>query len=82
MMTSLPQKLLRRRLLDEGVETRPLFPPQCDQKSWMERFGRSKDALPVARRLAAFGLYLSVSPHLALAEVRRIAAILLRVIKA
>jgi perosamine synthetase len=65
-------EIVRKRLAEDGIETRPLFPPQFDQPAWTEPI-RPAGRYPVARRLARDGLYLSASPHLSLTEIRWIA---------
>jgi perosamine synthetase len=65
-------EIIRKRLAEDGIETRPLFPAQFDQPAWTEPV-RPAGKYPVTRHLARFGLYLSASPHLSLAEFKWIA---------
>lgn len=72
---------IRAALARHGVETRRIFPPQFDQPSWIKSAPAVSGDFPVARRLAEHGLYLSVSPHLTLDQIREMAAIVLDVVK-
>jgi perosamine synthetase len=72
-------------LAQQGIETRPLFPPQCAQPYWSSLVWSSAPAqtapvLPIAEDLAANGIYLSTSPHLSLADCDTIASALLGVL--
>jgi perosamine synthetase len=67
-------------LANGGIETRPLFAPQCLQPYWPSVARESSPALPVAERLSANGFYLSTSPHLSLSECDFIAASVLSVL--
>ena len=69
---------VRAELDRRGIETRPIFPPQCDQPYWMRSAGRSRHDIPMARRIASHGLYLPTSPHLTIVETRRIGRTLLK----
>lgn len=71
---------IRRRLERRGIETRPLFAPQCDQPYWAAAAGRTTGRFPIARRLERHGLYLSVSPHLSKAQIQFIGETLLDVL--
>ena len=73
---------LQESLAEAGIETRPLFAPQFYQPCWRDVAELPSEAFPVARYLAAHGFYLSVSPHLKLADFSIIARELLRLIGA
>jgi dTDP-4-amino-4,6-dideoxygalactose transaminase len=64
-----------------GIETRPLFAPQCDQPYWPVAEREWQRPLPVAEQLASRGLYLSTSPHLSLAECDEIASAVIGVLE-
>jgi perosamine synthetase len=68
------------RLAQAGIETRLLFPPQFDQPSWEKVATAVCGEFPVARFLAAYGLYLPVSPHLSLGDCAVIAKELLKIV--
>jgi perosamine synthetase len=70
-----------RELAELGIETRPLFAPQCAQPYWSSLvcscpWAETLPLLPIAEDLAANGLYLSTSPHLSLADCDTIASAL------
>lgn len=67
-------------LAEAGIETRPLFAPQCRQPYWLSVVGGVPPPLPIAEKLSADGFYLSTSPHLSLSECEWIAAALLGVL--
>jgi perosamine synthetase len=60
-----------------GIETRPLFAPQCRQPYWPSVASDVSPDLPVAENLSANGLYLSTSPHLSLSDCDSIASALI-----
>lgn len=64
-----------------GIETRPLFAPQCRQPYWCSMAGASPEPLPIAEKLASRGLYLSTSPHLSLAECDEIASAVIGILE-
>jgi len=72
---------VQERLAEAGIETRPLFAPQFDQPCWNSLFEQPSGEFPVARYLAAHGLYLSVSPHLRMTDFVVIARELLRILR-
>ena len=72
---------VQERLAEAGIETRPLFAPQFDQPCWNSQFEQPSGEFPVARYLAAHGLYLSVSPHLRMTDFVVIARELLRILR-
>lgn len=59
-----------------GIETRPLFAPQCQQPYWSSMVSVPSPDLPIAKNLSANGLYLSTSPHLSLSDCDFIASVL------
>lgn len=59
-----------------GIETRPLFAPQCQQPYWSSLVSQPSPELPVAENLSRNGLYLSTSPHLSLSDCDFIASAL------
>jgi perosamine synthetase len=63
-----------------GIETRPLFSPQCQQPYWSSLVSESSPALPIAENLARNGLYLSTSPHLSLSDCDYIASVLIDIL--
>lgn len=63
-----------------GIETRPLFAPQCRQPYWSSLVSEPPPSLPVAENLAANGLYLSTSPHLSLSDCDSIASGLIEIL--
>jgi perosamine synthetase len=67
-------------LANLGIETRPLFAPQCLQPYWSSLSRESPPVLTVAEKLSASGLYLSTSPHLSLSDCDFIAASVLSVL--
>lgn len=72
---------VQERLAEAGIETRPLFAPQFDQPCWNSLSEQPSGEFPVARYLAAHGLYLSVSPHLRMTDFVVIARELLRILR-
>jgi perosamine synthetase len=74
----------RDRVMSEleaaGIETRPLFAPQCRQPYWISPVSDPLPRLPVAENLAAKGLYLSTSPHLSLLDCDDIASVLIDIL--
>jgi perosamine synthetase len=74
----------RDRVMSEldtaGIETRPLFSPQCQQPYWSSLVSESSPDLPVAEHLSKSGLYLSTSPHLSLPDCDYIASVLIDVL--
>jgi len=64
-----------------GIETRPLFAPQCLQPYWASLVHEAPPHLPVAENLSANGFYLSTSPHLSLPECDSIACTLLEILR-
>jgi perosamine synthetase len=71
---------IARELADEGIETRPLFPPQYAQPYWSSLIAEVSAPLPIAEDLSAKGLYLSTSPHLSLDDCDAIATVLIGVL--
>lgn len=65
---------VRRRLAALGVETRPLFAPQCTQPYWGRAVGPVRRTFPVAADLHRRGFYVSTSPALSDRDVDRLAA--------
>jgi perosamine synthetase len=63
-----------------GIETRPLFAPQCQQPYWPSLVSETSPDLPVAENLARNGLYLSTSPHLSLSDCEYIASVLIDIL--
>jgi perosamine synthetase len=63
-----------------GIESRPLFSPQCQQPYWSSLVPGSSPALPIAETLSRNGLYLSTSPHLSLADCDSIASVLIGIL--
>jgi len=63
-----------------GIETRPLFAPQCQQPYWSSLVSDTSPDLPVAENLSANGFYLSTSPHLSLADCDSIASVLIDIL--
>ena len=63
-----------------GIETRPLFAPQCQQPYWSSLVSDTSPGLPVAENLSANGFYLSTSPHLSLADCDSIASVLIDIL--
>jgi dTDP-4-amino-4,6-dideoxygalactose transaminase len=63
-----------------GIETRPLFAPQCQQPYWSSLVFELSPDLPVAENLARNGLYLSTSPHLSLSDCEYIASVLIDIL--
>ena len=63
-----------------GIETRPLFAPQCQQPYWSSLVSDTSPGLPVAEKLSANGFYLSTSPHLSLADCDSIASVLIDIL--
>ena len=63
-----------------GIETRPLFAPQCQQPYWSSLVSDASPSLPVAENLSANGFYLSTSPHLSLADCDSIASVLIDIL--
>jgi len=72
---------VQERLAEAGIETRPLFAPQFDQPCWNSVAEPPSGDFPVARYLAAHGLYLSVSPHLRMTDCAVIGRELLRILR-
>jgi perosamine synthetase len=72
---------IQEYLAEAGIETRPLFAPQFDQPCWRLTADLPQKDFPVARYLAAHGFYLSVSPHLRLADIMAIGQELLRIVR-
>jgi perosamine synthetase len=70
---------IRNKLMEMGVENRPLFQPQFDQPCWKDCAPVPQGEFPVARWLFKHGLYVSVSPHLSSKQMEIIAE---RVVKA
>ena len=69
-----------RELEAAGIETRPLFAPQCQQPYWPSLVSEPSPKLPVAENLARNGLYLSTSPHLSLSDCEYIASVLIDIL--
>jgi perosamine synthetase len=69
-----------RELDAAGIETRPLFAPQCQQPYWASLASETSPELPVAENLARNGLYLSTSPHLSLSDCEYIASVLIDIL--
>jgi perosamine synthetase len=69
-----------RELDAAGIETRPLFAPQCQQPYWPSLVSEPSPELPVAENLARNGLYLSTSPHLSLSDCEYIASALIDIL--
>src|ERR1700758_1222384 len=69
-----------RELEAAGIETRPLFAPQCQQPYWPSLVSEPSPDLPVAENLARNGLYLSTSPHLSLSDCEYIASVLIDIL--
>jgi perosamine synthetase len=63
-----------------GIETRPLFAPQCQQPYWSSLVSDASPGLPVAENLSANGFYLSTSPHLSVADCDSIASVLIDIL--
>jgi perosamine synthetase len=63
-----------------GIETRPLFAPQCQQPYWSSLVSDASPGLPVAENLSANGFYLSTSPHLSLSDCDSIASVLIDIL--
>jgi perosamine synthetase len=63
-----------------GIETRPLFAPQCQQPYWSSLVSDASPGLPVAENLSANGFYLSTSPHLSLSDCDSIASALIEIL--
>jgi perosamine synthetase len=73
---------IRERLAEQGIETRPLFRSQFDQPYWSSFAPMPDGDFAVARKLFQHGLYLSVSPHLSIADFEQITEIVLKTISA
>ena len=71
---------IQEGLAKAGIETRPLFAPQFDQPCWRLVAEPPPEDFPVARFLAAHGFYLSVSPHLRIADFKTIGKELLEIL--
>jgi len=63
-----------------GIETRPLFAPQCQQPYWSSLVSDASPGLPVAENLSANGFYLSTSPHLSLSDCDSISSVLIEIL--
>jgi perosamine synthetase len=63
-----------------GIETRPLFAPQCQQPYWSSLVSDASPGLPIAENLSANGFYLSTSPHLSLSDCDSIASALIEIL--
>ena len=49
-------------MFDEGIETRPLFPPIHKQPAYLRYFGN--ESYPNAEKISSRGFYLPVHPFL------------------